>query len=185
MWGLAVALVVTAAGCLLPSPREQIATNCQTLVHNFETTYCTNIIPTTDRHPQIAFDADQLGRSCQDPASRTRLRELDASCISAFRVATSERDREDTELRQRFAVQVAALKRDGAYLAVRDAYRVARDEAGIAAHEYEERGYPTRSPYERKYERTRKEADAALGRLHEVITRHGIEPRYGTVLDLW
>ncbi len=185
MRALVFAVAAASSGCLFPSPREAMAQTCRNSIHSFETMYCTNIIPTADRDQQIAFDAAQLGRSCQDPASQERLRELDTTCFFAFRVATSDRDREDADIRQRYAAQVSALKVDGGYLAARDAYRAARDEAGIAAHEYEERGYPIRSPYARKYERTKRDADAALGRLHGVIMRFGIEPKYGTVLGLW
>ncbi len=178
-------IVTLGAGCLRPSPREVMAMNCASSIHSFESRYCGDILPTADRDQLIAAEAQHLGFSCQDPTSQARLRELDTTCIAKFRVATSDRDREDEQLRARYAVQVSALKKDGAYVAARDAYRSARDEAGIAAHEYEERGYPIHSPFERKAARTRQDADTALGRLHAVITRHGIEPKYGTVLGLW
>lgn len=178
-------LLLFASGCLLPSPQEVSAQNCASSIHGFEAQYCEGIIPTADQDQGIVFQAEQISRSCQDPTSQQRLRELDTSCIAKFRVATSERDRDDEAIRARYATQVAALKRDSTYVAARDAYRAARDEAGIAAHEYEERGYPIHSAYGRKADRTAKDADEALGRLHAVITAHGIEPKYGTVLGLW
>lgn len=178
-------LLVFLTGCLLPSPQEVSAQNCAGSIHSFESQYCGDIIPTPDQDQGLAFQADQLGRACQDPASQDRLRELDRTCFAKFRVATSERDRDDEQIRARYASQVAGLKSDAAYVAARDAYRAARDEAGIAQHEYAERGYPIHSAYGRKADRTARDADTALGRLHAVITAHGIEPKYGTVLGLW
>ena len=178
-------VVILLAGCLRPSPREVNAQNCANSIHAFETQHCTNIIPQPDRDQQIAFQARQLQTVCYDPASQERLRELDRTCFAAYRASTSERDREDIAIRERYKEKVSVLHTDREYVAARDAYRVARDEAAIAAREFEERGHPIRSPYERKYERTRKDVDSALERLHAVIVRHGIEPKHGTVLGLW
>ena len=125
---------------------------------------------------------------CPGMRSRAALRELD-ECVKGLEQAPNQVDLQTQARRDDARANLGELRADPLFAHARRLVREARDEASMAAQDYEQayqRGTATNVRFRAEaWEQAEKSLQEAEDRLREIIVKHGIDPRDARALGVW
>ena len=169
----------------IPTMANDHAGRCQAGMDMFENARCGNVTPTASALPTVEAEYRQYAE-CTDPVSQERLKKLETSCVARYREAKATATNEHDEIRKKYDKQVGELKADPTYMPKLEKWALARDEAQIAENDWVVKGgKQSSSPYFRVYESKQKALEKLNADMRALISKHGIDPKYSSVLGIW
>jgi hypothetical protein len=175
-----------AAGCGLAglSPSASLAGRCQQGIDMFQQNRCGNVIATASDRPVVQAEYQSFQRECTDTASQSRLEQLGA-CVAKYHQAEDTKRDEHDAIRAKYERETEAVKADPDYMPTLEAWALARDEAIVAEEAWIADERSSSSPHYRIFEAKKKRLEELNEEMRQLLTKHGVDPKYASVLGLW